>query len=95
MVWIEVGSSEDVTHRMLFTNFSSGGLRPQTVPAALVPISLDPENPKITLDNFTLCLTPSEVEAIKQWITRNYPILLAHWNGETDSYEATLQLQAA
>ncbi len=89
MVWIEEGSGEHVQPRMLFTNYKTDGFRPDS----RVPISLDPVNPEILLDDFTLRISPSEVEAIKQWITRKYPILIAHWNGKTDSYEATRQLQ--
>ncbi len=88
VVWIEVGSGENIQPRMLFTNYSFDGLRSDS----LVPISLDPENPEILVDNFTLHITTSEVEAIKQWITHKYPILLAHWNGEIDSCEAIQQL---
>lgn len=93
IVWIASKSSEgNVTPRLLFSN--SNNLASCTRGrGSLVPISLDACNPKLLLDDIQLNITPSEIEAIKSWIIRNYQTLMAHWCGEIDTCEAVMNLK--
>lgn len=47
----------------------------------LVPISIDKTNPVILLNKDI-----PEFEVIKNWIIRNYDILIRHWNQRLDDY---------
>lgn len=93
VVWIEANMRmEHITPRVLFTNSTGSCLRPGDSAYALIPVSLDTENPIVLLDDAVLNISPAELEAIKRWIVRNYQPLMQHWNMEIDTCEATLQL---
>lgn len=49
----------------------------------LVPISIDKTNPVILLNKDR---NIPEFEVIKNWIIRNYDILIRHWNQRLDDY---------
>ena len=94
VVWIEANMGmKHVSPRMLFSNATSSCLRPCDSAGSLIPISLDPETPKILLDDAIIYLSPLELEAIKRWIVKNYQPLVRHWNMEIDTYEAMRELQ--
>lgn len=93
VVWIEASMGmEHVTPRVLFSNSTSSCLRPGDSADALIPVSLDTENPKVLLDDAVLNISSAELEAIKRWIVSNYQPMMQHWNMEIDTCEATLQL---
>lgn len=52
----------------------------------IVPISIDKENPEVLIDREI-----PEFEVIKEWIKKNYDILIRHWNQRLDDY-ITLKL---
>lgn len=96
VVWIEANMGmKRVSPRMLFTNSTSSCLRPGDSADSLIPVSLDPENPKVLLDDAVLNIAPLELEAIKRWIIKNYRPLMQHWNMEIDTCEAVLKLTKA
>ena len=94
VVWIEANMGmKHVSPRMLFSNSTGSCLRPGDSAASLIPVSLDPNDPQILLDDVVLQITPNELEAIKRWIVKNYQPLMQHWNLEVDTVEAISQLQ--
>ncbi|MBD5260412.1 MAG: hypothetical protein HDS46_06520 [Bacteroides sp.] len=94
VVWIEANMGmKHVSPRMLFSNSTGSCLRPGDSADSLIPVSLDPENPKILLDDAVLNISTLELEAIKRWIVKNYRPLMRHWNMEIDTYEAIRELQ--
>ena len=94
VVWIEANMGmKHVSPRLLFSNTTSSHLRPGDSTDSLIPVSLDPEHPKILLDDAILHISPLELEAIKKWIVRNYQALMRHWNGEIDSLEVISELR--
>ena len=93
VVWIEANMGmKHVSPRLLFSNTTSSHLRPSDRADSLIPVSLDPENPKVLLDDAVLNISPLELEAIKRWIVKNYQALMRHWNGEIDSLEVIPEL---
>ena len=94
VVWIEANMGmKHVSPRMLFSNSTSSCLRPGDRADSLIPISLDPENPKVLLEYAVIHISPLELEAIKRWIVKNYQPLMRHWNGEIDSLEVITKLR--
>ena len=94
VVWIEANMGmKHVSPRMLFSNNTSSCLRPGDSAGSLIPVSLDPENPKVLLDDAVLNISTLELETIKRWIVKNYRPLMRHWNMEIDSGEVMLQLK--
>ena len=94
VVWIEANMGmKHVSPRMLFTNSMGSCLRPGDSADSLIPVSLDPENPKVLLDDAVLNISTLELEAIKRWIVKNYQPLMRHWNGEIDSLEVIPELR--
>ena len=94
VVWIEANMGmKHVSPRMLFSNATSSCLRPCDSAGSLIPISLDPENPKLLLDDAVINISTLELEAIKRCIVKNYRPLMRHWNMEIDTYEAMRGLQ--
>ena len=94
VVWIEANMGmKHVSPRMLFSNTTSSCLRHGDSADALIPVSLDPKNPKVLLDDAVLHISSEELEAIKRWIVKNYQPLMRHWNLEVDTVEAISQLQ--
>ena len=92
VVWIETNMDmRDVLPRMLFSY--SNDLQSCDNAGSLIPISLDPESPKILLDDAILYISPLELKDIKRWIVRNYQPLMRHWNGEIDSLEVIPELR--
>ena len=73
VVWIEANMGmKHVSPRMLFSNSTGSCLRPGDSADSLIPVSLDPENPKVLLDDAVLNISTLELEAIKRWIVKNY-----------------------
>lgn len=96
VVWIEANMYEkNLQPRVLFANSTGSCLRTGDSADALMPVSLDPENPKVLLDDASLNISPHELEAVKRWIVRNYQPLMQYWNMEIDTAEALLQLTKA
>ena len=94
VVWIETNMGmKHVSPRMLFSNSTSSCLRAGDSADSLIPISLDPNDPKILLDDAVLHISPLELEAIKRWIIKNYQPLMQHWNCEIDSLEVIPELR--
>lgn len=94
VVWIEATMGmKRVAPRMLFTNSTSSCLRSGDGADSLIPVSLDPENPKVLLDDAVLNISTTELEAIKNWIVKNHRPLMQHWNMEIDTAEAIFQLR--
>ena len=94
VVWIEANMGmKHVSPRLLFSNTTSSCLRPGDSADSLIPVSLDPNDPKILLDGAILHISPLELDAIKRWIVRNYQPLIRHWNGEIDSLEVIPELR--
>lgn len=94
VVWIEANMGmKHVSPRMLFTNSPRSCLRSGDSADSLIPVSLDPDNPKVLLGGAVLHISPLELEAIKRWIVKNYRPLMRHWNMEIDTCEAIRQLQ--
>lgn len=54
----------------------------------IVPISIDKENPEVLIDREI-----PEFEVIKEWIKKNYNILIRHWNQRLDDYIVTKLLK--
>ena len=66
VVWIEANMGmKHVSPRMLFTNSTNPDVRPDDSADALIPVSLDPENPKVLLEDAVLNISSHELEAIK------------------------------
>lgn len=54
----------------------------------IVPVSIDRNNPEILINKEI-----PEFEVIKNWIIRNYDILIRHWNQKLDDYIVTKLLK--
>lgn len=96
VVWIEANMDmKHVSPRLLFNNSTSSCLRPGDGADALIPLSLDPNDPKVLLEDAVLHIPPAELEVIKGWIIRNYRPLMLHWNMEIDTAETISRLTKA
>ncbi len=96
VIWIEANMDmKHVSPRLLFNNSTSSCLRPGDDADALIPLSLDPNNSEVLLDNAALHISPTELEVIKRWIITNYQPLMQHWNMEIDTAEAISRLTKA
>ena len=94
VVWIETNMGmKRVSPRVLFTNPTSSFLQPGDKADSLIPVSLDPEKPKVLLEDVIIYVSPLELEVIKKWIIKNYRPLMRHWNGEIDSIAVISELQ--
>ena len=94
VVWIETNMGmKHVSPRVLFTNPTSSFLQPGDKADSLIPVSLDPEKPKVLLEDVIIYVSTLELEAIKKWIVKNYRPLIRHWNMEIDSSEVISELQ--
>jgi len=51
-------------------------------PGALVPMSIDPKEPRILVANYQPNHPSEDIAKLKQWITQNYDALLKYWNGD-------------
>lgn len=56
----------------------------------IVPISIDKDNPKVLINRKLLNIN---IEIIKNWIIKNYEILMKHWNQEISDGEAVRYLK--
>ena len=54
----------------------------------IVPISIDRNNPEVLIDRKVL-----NIEIIKNWIIKNYEILMKHWNQVISDGEAVRYLK--
>ena len=96
VVWIETNMGmKRVSLRVLFTNPTSSFRQPGDKADSLIPVSLDPEKPKVLLEDVIIYVSPLELEAIKKWIVKNYRPLMRHWNMELDTCEAMQLLKKA
>lgn len=67
VVWIEANMGmKHITPRVLFSNYTGSCLRHGDCANALIPVSLDTENPKVLLDDAVLNISPAVLEAIKR-----------------------------
>lgn len=48
----------------------------------LVPISIDSTNPQILVKNYTPKLPAKSIAMLKNWIIKNYSVLMSYWNNE-------------
>ncbi len=48
----------------------------------LIPISIDKKNPQVLVDYDTTILGAKEINRIKQWIIKNYDVLIKYYNDE-------------
>lgn len=81
---IETDEEKQYQHNLPRLKFQNNNSDRITSKSDLIPVSIDPKNPKVLIDKE---YNKKYFEEVKKWIIKNYDLLIQFWNQEIDEFE--------
>lgn len=81
---IETDEEKQYQHNLPRLKFQNNNSDRITSKSDLIPVSIDPKNPKVLIDKE---YNKKYFEEVKKWIIKNYDLLIQFWDQEIDEFE--------
>lgn len=87
---IQTDEEKKYSHNLPRLKFQNNNSDRVTSKADLIPVSIDPVEPKVLVDKE---YNEQYFNQVKQWIIKNYEPLIQFWNQEIDEFELKDKLE--
>lgn len=87
---IETDEEKHYQHNLPKLKFQNNNADRITSRADLIPVSIDPINPKVLIDK---PYNKKYFKAVRQWIINNYDALMQFWHQEIDEFQLKARLK--
>ena len=81
---IETDEEKQYQHNLPRLKFQNNNADRVTSKSDLIPVSIDPKDPKVLIDK---PYDKKYFKAVRQWIIDHYDLLIQFWNQEIDEFE--------
>jgi hypothetical protein len=82
IVWLNPNDGTNTgNHNMPRMKFQDN-TNTRLIPNEMIPISIHNSKPTILVKNYIPKLSSQTINKLKEWIIKNYSVLISYWNGE-------------